>query len=127
MERYSHQVEHGLSRHSLQVRLTAVPHSLWDGSETSQMYPEMARVAREEGFDEIVRMFERIGSVQAAHRDRDKALLKNLADKTVFRKDKKVVWRCRNCGHIWEGPKAPEQCPVCKHPQAFFEVAATNY
>ena len=98
-----------------------------ENHETSQMYPEMAKVAREEGFEEIARMFERIGSVEAHHRDRYQALLKNVEAKAVFKKDQKVVWRCRNCGHILEGSKAPEKCPVCKHAQAYFEIAAANY
>jgi rubrerythrin len=98
-----------------------------ENHETTRMYPDMAKVAREEGFEQIARMFERIGSVEAGHRDRYTALLKNVEGKTVFKKDKRVVWRCRNCGQIVEGAKAPEQCPVCKHPQAYFEIAAANY
>jgi rubrerythrin len=95
--------------------------------ETIRMYPDMAKEARAEGFDDIARLFEQVGTVEAGHRDRYKTLLKNVEEHTVFKKDKKVVWLCRNCGHLIEGVKAPEQCPVCKHPQAYFEMAPTNY
>jgi len=98
-----------------------------ENHETTQMYPVMAKEAREEGFDEIANMFEMVGSVEAGHRDRYKKLLKGVECKTVFKKDKKVTWHCRNCGHLVEGDKAPQMCPVCKHPQAYFEVVADNF
>ena len=95
--------------------------------ETTEMYPTMAAEAKEEGFDEIARMFEGIAKVEAAHRDRYKALLKNVQEGTVFKKETKVKWRCRNCGFVYEADQAVPMCPVCKHPQAHFEVAAENY
>ena len=98
-----------------------------ENHETTSMYPTMAKEARAEGFDDIARTFEMIGAIEAAHRDRYKKLLKNVEGKTVFQKSKRVVWHCRNCGHLVEGDKAPQMCPVCKHPQAHFEVAAENF
>ena len=95
--------------------------------ETTTMYPVMAKEAREEGFNDIARMFEMIGAVEAGHRDRYKRLLQSIEDKTIFKKDKKVSWHCRNCGLVMVGEKAPEQCPVCKHPKAYFEIAPANY
>jgi len=95
--------------------------------ETTKMYPTMAKEAREEGLEEIAHLFEMVGSVEAGHRDRYKKLLKAVEGKTVFKRDQKVTWHCRNCGHIEEGDKAPQMCPVCKHPQAYFEVAADNF
>jgi len=98
-----------------------------ENHETTQMYPVMAKEAREEGFDDIAQTFEMVGKVEAGHRDRYKKLLKSVECKTVFKRDKKVIWHCRNCGHLVEGDKAPQMCPVCKHPQAYFEVAAENF
>lgn len=95
--------------------------------ETVQMYPTMAKEARAEGFDEIASVFEAIGAIEAEHRDRYRKLLKSVESKTVFKKDKKVTWHCRNCGHLEQGDKAPEQCPVCKHPQAYFESVQNNF
>jgi rubrerythrin len=91
------------------------------------MYPDMAKEARKEGFEDIARMFEMIGSVEASHRDRYLKLLKNVEGKTAFKKGKKVSWHCRNCGHVVTGEKAPDQCPVCKHPQAYFEITPANF
>lgn len=98
-----------------------------ENHETTKMYPEMAREAREEGFEDVARMFERIGTVEASHRDRYLALLKNIETSAVFKKDKKVLWHCRNCGHVVQGEQAPEKCPVCNHPKAYFEIMASNY
>lgn len=95
--------------------------------ETTEMYPTMAAQAREEGFDDIARMFEGIAKVEAVHRDRYLALLANVENGTVFNKEGKVKWRCRNCGFVYESDQAVKLCPVCKHPQAHFEVAAENY
>ncbi|MEA3471172.1 MAG: rubrerythrin family protein [Thermodesulfobacteriota bacterium] len=95
--------------------------------EWTEMYPTMAKEAREEGFDEIARMFEGIAKVENKHEARYKQLLKNLEENTVFEKSEKVLWKCRNCGYILESKKAPEMCPVCKHPKAYFELLARNY
>ena len=91
------------------------------------MYPTMAKEAREEGFDEIAEMFEGIAAVEKHHEERYKKLLANIENGTVFLKDGKVFWRCRNCGHIHEGTDALDVCPVCNHPQAHFEVNCENY
>ena len=95
--------------------------------EWSIMYKEFAEVAREEGFDEIADFFERVAKVELEHEKRYLALLKNLEEGKVFKKDEPVKWHCRNCGHIEEGTEAPELCPVCRHPQAFFQLHAANY
>ena len=95
--------------------------------EWSDMYPSMAKDAREEGFDDIAEMFEGIAEVEKKHESRYKKLLRNIEDGTVFKKDSKIYWKCRNCGHIHEGFEAPDVCPVCKHPKAYFEVWAENY
>ena len=95
--------------------------------EWTTMYPDMAKDAKAEGFDEIARMFEQIARVEQAHEQRYKALLANVGGGKVFAKETKVLWRCRNCGFAVEASKAPDLCPLCKHPQAHFEVAAANY
>ena len=95
--------------------------------EWTDMYPAFAKQAREEGFDEIARVFEGIARIEKEHEARYATLLKNLEGAKVFAKEQKVRWRCRNCGFVFEGSKVPPQCPVCKHPQAYFEVAAENY
>lgn len=91
------------------------------------MYPKMAEEARKEGFDEIADMFEGIARIEKEHEERYKALLQNLENDAVFKKDQPVEWKCRNCGYIHQGKEAPDECPVCAHPQAFFEVRAENY
>ena len=95
--------------------------------EWTDMYKEMARVAREEGFDEIAEKMEGVALIEKAHEDRYRKLLKNIEDKVVFSRDEDCIWQCRNCGHIVVGKKAPEECPVCNHPQAYFELKANNY
>ncbi len=95
-----------------------------EGEETKSMYPRMAKEAREEGFEEIAKAFEGIGAIEKAHQQRYEFLLKSIQDGSVFKKGKAVAWRCRNCGHIHIGLEAPERCPVCKHPRAYFEVMA---
>jgi len=95
--------------------------------EWTSMYPEMAKEAKEEGFDEIAEMFDSIGKVEKKHEERYKKLLKNLEEGKVFKKDGKAQWKCRNCGYIHEGTGAPEECPVCKHPKAYFELLNKNY
>jgi rubrerythrin len=95
--------------------------------EWTNMYPDFAKVARQEGFDAIATTLEGIAKIEKEHEERYKALLKNVQDSKVFAKDTKIKWRCRNCGYVYEGPKAATVCPVCKHPQAFMEVAAESF
>ena len=95
--------------------------------EWTDMYAEFAKVAREEGFESIAKMFEGVGAIEKHHEERYRALLKNLQEGKVFKKDGVVVWKCANCGHIHVGEEAPKVCPVCAHPQAYFEVSAQNY
>ena len=98
-----------------------------EGDEWTDMYPRMAKEARDEGFSEIARVFEGIGKIEKEHQARYKALLKNVEDGQVFKKEEKVKWRCRNCGLVHEGPSAPLKCAVCQHPQAYFEIVPDNY
>lgn len=95
--------------------------------ETTEMYPGFAKVAEGEGFTEIADVFRRIAVAEARHRDRYLALDKNITEGTVFKKDKKVHWVCRNCGYVHEADTAPDLCPACAHPQAHFELDALNY
>jgi len=95
--------------------------------EWTDMYPRMAREARAEGFDDVARVFEGIAKIEKAHEERYQALLKNMEDGKVFKKDAKVKWRCRECGFVYEGTDALAKCPVCSHPQAFFELTPANY
>ena len=95
--------------------------------EWTDMYAEFAKTAREEGFDEIAEKFEQVGDIEKSHEERYAKLLKNVDDDVVFKSDKVTVWKCRNCGYLYTGDEAPEVCPVCDHPQAFFEINAVNY
>ena len=95
--------------------------------EWTDMYPEFAKVAREEGFDKIAYLFEEVGKIEKEHEERYKKLLENIEGDLVFSKDGDAIWKCRNCGHIVIGKKAPEICPVCNHPKSYFEVKAENY
>lgn len=95
--------------------------------EWTDMYAEFARVAREEGFDEIASKFEKVGAIEKTHMERYLRLLANIDEGLVFSRDDDRIWVCRECGHIHIGKKAPAVCPVCKHPQAFFELEAHNY
>ena len=95
--------------------------------EWTTMYPEFAKVAEEEGFKEIAVIFRSIAVAERQHEKRYQALSKNLEEGKVFKKDQKVVWKCRNCGYIYEGEEAPKECPSCAHPQAYFELLAENY
>lgn len=95
--------------------------------ECTEMYPRMAREARDEGFPEIAFLFESIGRIEKAHQQRYQKLLEELESDTFFAKGENVRWRCRNCGHIHEGPEALKACPVCKHPQAYFELVEDHY
>lgn len=91
------------------------------------MYERMAKEADEEGFSDLAVQFRSVGAIEKAHEERYRALLKNIESKTVFEKSGISVWECRNCGHIVIGTTAPDECPVCKHPQAYFEVHKENY
>ena len=95
--------------------------------EWEEMYPSFAGVAREEGFEEIAKILEAIAVAEKQHEKRYLGLLANVEAGTVFKKEKRVVWRCRNCGYLHEGPEAPEKCPACAHPRAHFEVLAENW
>ena len=95
--------------------------------EWGNLYPQFEKIARKEGFKEIAESFKEIGEVEKQHEKRYRKLLDNVKKGKVFKKDKVVRWRCRNCGHIHEGPEAPKMCPACKHAQAFYEVMAENY
>lgn len=95
--------------------------------EWSAMYPEFARVAEEEGFPEIAAVLRKIAEVEKHHEERYRALLRNLEEGKVFRREESVRWKCRNCGYVHEGPEAPEVCPSCDHPRAYFELLCENY
>jgi len=95
--------------------------------EWTEMYPTMAKEAREEGFDKIAYLFESVAAIEKEHEARYKALLENVENGTAFEKPEKTQWICRNCGHIHEGTSAPKVCPVCTHPLSYFEVRSENY
>ena len=95
--------------------------------EWTDMYAKMAADAREEGFNDIAFLFEAVGKIEKAHEERYRKLLSNVEDGIVFSRDGDMIWECSNCGHIVIGPKAPEMCPVCKHPKAYFQLRAQNY
>ena len=95
--------------------------------EWTDMYDRMAREAEEEGFTDLAKQFRGVAAIEKAHEERYRALLKNVEMQQVFEKSEETMWECRNCGHLVMGKKAPEVCPVCAHPQAFFEVRKTNY
>jgi rubrerythrin len=98
-----------------------------ENEEHSSMYPEFEKIAREEGFNEIADIFREIAEVEEEHEKRYLKLLQNVKDGTVFKKDKPVKWKCRNCGYVHEGTEPPERCPACDHPQSYYEVLAENY
>ena len=95
--------------------------------EWSSLYPEFAKIAEEEGFPEIAKTFRGVSAVEKRHEERYRKLWNNVKNHTVFKKNGKVLWKCKNCGHIVESIEAPEECPVCKHPQSYFEVFVENY
>lgn len=95
--------------------------------EWTDMYNDFAKTAREEGFESIAKMFEGVAAIEKHHEERYRKLLKNVEDKVVFSKDGDAIWQCRNCGHICVGKEAPAVCPVCAHPQAYFQVEPENY
>ena len=95
--------------------------------EWTDMYDEFAKTAREEGFDRIANLFEGVAKIEKEHEERYRKLLKNINDKVVFSKDDECIWICRNCGHVVVGKNAPLVCPVCAHPQSYFEIKKENY
>ena len=95
--------------------------------EWTDMYDGFAKTAKEEGFDRIAYLFEEVGKIEKEHEARYKKLIENLQDGLVFSKDGDKIWKCRNCGHIVIGKDAPAVCPVCNHPQSYFEIKAENY
>jgi rubrerythrin len=95
--------------------------------EYTDMYKQFAEDAREEGFNEIADLFEGVAAIEKEHEERYRKLLKNIEDKIVFSRDGDCIWQCSNCGHIVVGKSAPEVCPVCDHPQAYFQLKAQNY
>ena len=95
--------------------------------EWTDMYAQFAKEAKEEGFDDIAALFDGVAAIEKEHEERYRKLLSNLGGDLVFSRDGDVIWQCRNCGHIHIGKKAPEVCPVCQHPKAFFQLKAENY
>ena len=95
--------------------------------EWTDMYKEFGRIARKEGFDEIADKFDGVGAIEKEHEERYRKLIKNIDDDVVFKSEKVTVWKCRNCGYTFVGNDAPEVCPVCAHPRAYFELRAINY
>jgi rubrerythrin len=92
-----------------------------ENEEWTELYPEFAKIAKEEGFDEIAQIYKSISIAEKQHEDRYRALIKNIEDSKVFSKENNTTWRCRKCGYIHEGKSAVEKCPACAHPQAYFE------
>ncbi|MBR4546415.1 MAG: rubrerythrin family protein [Paludibacteraceae bacterium] len=112
--------------------VASTPENLRDAAEGenyewTDMYDRMAKEAREEGFIEIAEKFEMVGAIEREHEERYKKLLSNIMEGIVFSRDGDRIWQCSNCGHIVIGPKAPEVCPVCDHPQAYFQLKAENF
>jgi rubrerythrin len=98
-----------------------------ENEEWTELYPEFAKIAEEEGFREVASAFKLIAKVEKAHEDRFRTLYDNLEEGKVFKRGDKVVWKCRNCGFIHEAVAAPKMCPACLHPQSYFEIKETNY
>ena len=101
--------------------------AMGENEEWTALYPEFAKVAKEEGLNEIANAFIQIAKVEKTHEERYLKLLKNIQEGKVFKKDKKVVWKCRKCGFEHEGKNAPQKCPACGHPQGYFEIRVDNY
>ncbi len=98
-----------------------------ENEEWTELYPEFARIAEEEGFKEVAVAFKMIAKVEKAHEDRYRTLYNNLEEGKVFKRNGKVIWKCRNCGYIHESENAPKICPACLHPQSYFEIKESNY
>ncbi len=101
--------------------------AMGENHEHTTMYPGFATIAKEEGFDEIARLWTAVSVAEKQHEKRYRDLAENIDKKQVFKRDKKVVWRCRNCGYIHEGTDAPQACPACAHPQAYMELLGENW
>ena len=95
--------------------------------EWGTLYPDFAKTAKEEGFDNVAESFTEIAEVEEEHEKRYRKLLDNVKKGTVFKRDKEVKWKCRNCGYVHKGKEAPQVCPACKHPQSYYELLAENY
>ena len=98
-----------------------------ENHEWTEMYEEFAQTAKEEGFDDIARLFAAVGKIEKEHEARYRKLLDNIKEEKVFKKEDSVVWVCRNCGHVHVGKVAPRVCPTCNHPQSYFELRSENY
>ena len=98
-----------------------------ENEEWTELYPEFAQIAEDEGFKEVAVAFRKIAEVEKAHEERYLKLYKNLDQGKVFEREGKIVWKCRNCGYLHEGEKAPDMCPACLHPKAYFEIKEVNY
>ena len=98
-----------------------------ENEEWTGLYPEFAKIAEEEGFPAIAIAFNRIAEVEAQHEKRYRKLLQNVIENRVFEKEEPILWQCRNCGYVFEGTNAPDSCPACAHPQAYFEPMRQNY
>ena len=101
--------------------------AMGENYEWTEMYDEFAKVANEEGFDRIAKLFEGVAKIEREHEERYRALIDNIKEDRVFNKEESIVWVCRNCGHVHVGKVAPKVCPVCNHPQAYFEMRVKNY
>jgi rubrerythrin len=95
--------------------------------EYSSLYPQFEKTAKEEGFPDVATAFKEIGDVEEQHEKRYRKLLENVKTNCVYKKNKSMKWKCRNCGYVHEGTEAPKQCPACKHPQSYYELQAENY
>lgn len=95
--------------------------------EWGTLYPDFAKTAKEEGYDEVAESFTEIGEVEEEHEKRYRKLLDNVKKDTVFKRSKEAKWKCRNCGYVHHGKEAPDVCPACKHPKSYFELMAENY
>lgn len=101
--------------------------ALGENYEWTEMYVQFAKEAKEEGFDHIAYLFEGVAEIEKEHEERYRKLLENVKGELVFSKENEAIWQCANCGHVYVGKKAPEICPVCTHPQAYYQVKAENY
>ncbi len=98
-----------------------------ENEEWTELYPEFAKIAEEEGFKEVANAFKLIAKVEKEHEERYRTLYSNLEAGKVFERNDKIYWKCRNCGYVHEGKKAPKMCPACEHPQSYFEIKESNY
>ena len=117
----------GFPVHLADTKTNLVAAAQGENEEHTTMYAEFARVAKEEGFDEIAHVFTEVAEVEEAHEKRYLKLHENMVNETLFKKDEVVLWKCNNCGYIHEGKEAPALCPACAHPQGYFEVFKETY